>query len=64
MNICDRTGKECHLDRKKAVAHLMRVKGRGGESSVYRCKHCGFLHVGTRQEATHKKGKQPRRRLR
>ena len=44
--ICIKSGKEQHT-REKANAHLANLKGKFGyEGEVYKCKYCGYYHVG------------------
>lgn len=35
-----------HNTQPEAVAHLIRLKRKGGQSSTYKCKFCGGWHVG------------------
>jgi rubrerythrin len=50
--LCQATGKICYWDRDKAHEHLHKLKqfNKYRGSSVYRCKACGSLHVGHRDD--------------
>lgn len=46
---CERTGKVKQRDRKRAQLALSRMKRNKevkGNVSIFRCRHCGFYHLG------------------
>lgn len=43
---CPVTGKVSFESRRAAKVWRARIPGARGQLNVYRCPHCGFLHLG------------------